>query len=164
MSHLPAMIAAPSLLLLGACVYEGSGDPPPLAPLAADRDEPVLALFERALAGYFSSASPNPPTTCAQFSPAPLTAAQEEALILRFVRLAPAARCRAEGSGVVDSITGEPAALVQVYEFRCANEVLCTGWVTYPSAPSVRHTIRYREGFWRDDADPRIILTGDEAR
>jgi hypothetical protein len=163
MSRLLATIATLSLLL-GACAYDGSGDPPPLAALAADRDEPVLALFERALSGYFTSAGQNSPTTCAQLSPMPLAAGQEEALILRFVRLAPAARCRAEGSGVVDVVTGKPAALVQVYEFRCVSETLCTAWVTYPGAPSQRHTIRYRDGFWKHDADPRIILTGEEAR
>ena len=158
----PASITAALALLTGACAYQGPRDP--LAPLAFDRKQPALALFERALAGYFAGAGPNPPTTCAQFSPAPLSAEQEEALILRFVRLAPAARCRAEGSGVVDSVTGERAVLVQVYEFKCASETLCTAWVTYPGTPSQRHTIRYREGVWKHDADPRIILTGDAAR
>ena len=155
-------LAAASAFFAGACAYQGPADP--LRPLAFDRDKPVLVLFERALAGYFSSAGSSPPTTCAQLSPTPLSAEQEEALILRFVRLAPAARCRAEGSGVVDSVTGAPAALVQVYEFRCASETLCTAWVTYSGSPSARHTIRYRQGVWKHDADPRIILTGDEAR
>lgn len=143
-----------SMLTVSACAPM---EPDPLEPLVRDRAQPVLALFERALAGYFIDAGPNPPTTCAQLSPTPLTAKQEEALILRFVRLAPAARCRSQGSGVVDSVTGEPAALVQVYEFRCVSETLCTAWVSYPSRPAERHTIRYREGLWLDAADPRII-------
>jgi len=161
MSRRLASIAVAFSLLAGACVQERPGD---LAPLAVDREQPVLALFERALATYFLDAGGSPSTTCAQLSPAPLTAQQEEALIVRFVRLAPATRCRPEGSGVVDAVTGGPAALVQVYQFACASATQCSAWVTYPGSPSERHTIRYREGIWHDEADPRIILTGDDAR
>jgi hypothetical protein len=141
---------------LGACI-SGGGDPPPLPPLAEDQRQPVLALFEHVLTGYFAEAGARGPTVCATLSPRPLTAEQEEALILRFVRLAPAARCRAHGSGVVDSITGEPARMVQVYEFACRSDTLCSGWAAVPGKPATRYAMRFDAGAWRFDADPRII-------
>ena len=108
---------------LGACV-SGGGAPPPLPPLADDAEQPALALFEHVLTGYFAAFGANPPTTCAALAPEPLTAEQEEELIVRFVRLAPASRC---ASGA-DGITGEAAALVQVYELACRTPDRCTGW------------------------------------
>ena len=61
------------MLSLGACA-SGSGAPPPPAPLAEDREQPVLALFEHVLTGFFAGAGPDAPTTCARFSPTPLEA------------------------------------------------------------------------------------------
>src|SRR5688572_11611902 len=95
-------------LALGACI-SGGGEPPPLTPLAEDREQPVLALFEHVLTGHFAAFGANPPTTCAVLRPAPLSAKQEEALIVRFVRLAPASRCAAAGGAWRDAITEEPA-------------------------------------------------------
>lgn len=132
----------------GACVYDG-GDPPPLPRLAEDPEQPELALLEHLLTGYFAGAGANAPTTCAALSPRALTPEQEEALIVRFVRLAPAARCRAEGSGVVDSFTGEPARVVRVDDFACADAVRCTARATAPGGPSTRYALRYEEGAWR---------------
>src|SRR6478735_466786 len=111
-------IAIGMAFALGACA-SGGGEPPPLAPLAGDREQPVLALFEHVLTGYFAGAGASGPTTCARLSPTPLTAAQETALIKRFVRLAPAERCVGAAQGTVDAITGEAAHVVQVYQFAC---------------------------------------------
>src|SRR5690242_15679103 len=130
---------------LGACA-SGVGEPPVLAPLAGDREQPVLALFEHVLTGYFAGAGATGPTTCARLSPRPLTAAQETALIKRFVRLAPAERCIAAGQGTVDVITGEVAQLVQVYEFACASPELCSGWAAVPGAPATRYALRFVDG------------------
>jgi len=143
-------------LALGACA-SGGGEPPPLAPLAGDREQPVLALFEHVLSGYFAGAGAGGPTTCAQLAPAPLTAEQETALIARFVRLAPAERCVVAAQGVSDAITGEPAQLVQVYAFACESADLCSGWATVPGAPATRYAMRFESGAWRFDGDRRII-------
>jgi hypothetical protein len=148
-----AMIAA---LPLAACV-SGGGEPRPPAPLAEDREQPVLALFEHVLTGYFAAFGANPPTTCATLRPGPLSAEQEEALIVRFVRLAPASRCVAAGAGLTDSITGEPAQRVEVYSFTCASPELCTGWVTAPGHASTRYAMRFEHGAWRFTADLRRI-------
>jgi hypothetical protein len=141
---------------LGACA-SGGGAPPPPAPLAGDREQPVLALFEHVLTGYFAGAGASGPTICARFSPTPLTAEQETALIARFVRLAPAERCRAGAQGPTDAITGEPAQLVQVYEFACRDDGLCSGWVQVPGAPATRYAMRFEGGSWRFDGDRRIL-------
>lgn len=149
-------IAIGMALALGACA-SGGGEPPPLAPLAADREQPVLALFEHVLTGYFAAAGASGPTACARLSPAPLTAEQERELIARFVRLAPAERCPSGAQGPVDAITGEAAAVVQVYEFACRNPELCSGWVQAPGAPATRYAMRFEGGMWRFDSDRRII-------
>jgi hypothetical protein len=143
-------------LALSACA-SGGGEPPPLPPLAGDREQPVLALFEHVLTGYFAGAGPGGPTTCAQLGPTPLTAEQETALIARFVRLAPAERCVAAGQGMADAITGEAAQAVQVYEFTCQSAALCSGWVAVPGAPATRYAMRFEGGAWRFDSDRRII-------
>src|SRR6478735_10955563 len=119
---------------LGACA-SGGGELPAPASLAGDREQPVLALFEHVLTGYFAGAGANGPTTCARLSPQPLSAEQEQALIVRFVRLAPAERCIAAEQGTVDAITGGPAHVVQVYQFACPGAGLCSGWVAVPEAP-----------------------------
>jgi hypothetical protein len=144
------------MLSLGACA-SGGGAPPPPAPLAEDREQPVLALFEHVLTGYFSGAGASGPTVCPVQSPEGLTAEQEQALIVRFVRLAPAERCSSGAQGPVDAITGEPAALLQVYDFACRSPDLCTGWVQAPGAPATRYAMRFAGGAWRFDGDRRIL-------
>jgi hypothetical protein len=134
----------------------GGGAPPPLPALSADQDAPVLALFAHVLADYFAGAGANAPTTCATLRPGPLTAEQEEALIIRFVRLAPVERCKAEGSERVDAITGSPAALVEVYDFACANETLCGGWAAVPGRPATRYVLQFENDAWRVTGDTRI--------
>lgn len=141
---------------LGACAV-GGGAPPPLVPLAQDSEQPVLALFEHVLTGYFARAGAGGPTTCARLSPTPLTDVQERALIARFVRLAPAERCAAAGDGAVDAITGQAAQVVQVYEFACQSPALCSGWVAIPGATAARYTIRFEGGAWRFDSDRRAL-------
>lgn len=143
-------------LTLGACV-SGGGAPPPLPPLAEDAGQPVLALFEHVLTGHFAAFGANPPTTCAELRPTPLSAEQEEALIVRFVRLAPASRCLATAGGPTDAITSERAALVQVYDFACPTPTQCTGWVAAPGSPAARYAMRFEGGQWRFTRDPRLI-------
>ena len=141
---------------LGACA-SGGGEPPPPAPLAGDREQPVLALFEHVLTGYFAGAGASGPTTCARLSPGPLSAEQEQALIVRFVRLAPAERCQTGAQGPVDAITGDPAQVVQVYQFACQGADLCSAWVATPGAPATRYAMRFEGSVWRFDSDRRII-------
>lgn len=149
-------IAIAMALTLGACA-SGTGAPPPLPPLAGDREQPALALFEHVLTGHFAAAGAGAPTTCAKFSPVPLTAEQETALIERFVRLAPAERCIGGGQGTIDAITGEPAQLVQVYEFACQSPERCAGWIAAPGTSATRYAMRYEGGEWRFDSDRRIV-------
>lgn len=146
-------------LLVAACAPATTPADPPTgpAPLANDRTQPVLALFEHVLGDWFAAGSTSVPTTCAMLRPMPLNAQQEEALILRFVRLAPAARCRVQGSGTTDAITGQPAAVVQVYDFACADAGHCTGWAMQPGRPAVRHAMRFEAGAWRFVSDRRIL-------
>jgi hypothetical protein len=142
---------------LAACVSD-SGAPPPLPVLAEDSSRPMLALFEHVLTGYFAEAGAQGPTVCAMLSPKPLSDEQEEALILRFVRLAPADRCRAAEDGTWrDAITGEIAQTVRIYDFECREETPCAGWASVPGRPAMRYTMRFDGGTWRFDGDPRII-------
>lgn len=151
-----------ALMGLAACAPASTPADPPTPgtqppPLAQDRAQPVLALFEHVLVPYFAAGGAALPTTCATLRPAALTAAQEEALILRLPRLAPAARCRAAGAGYVDAITGKPAAAVQVYEFACADADHCTGWVMLPGKPATRYTMEFAGGTWRFAGDRRLL-------
>jgi hypothetical protein len=141
--------------LPAACTVENAPIPrlPPPAALAQDQAQPVLALFEHVLTGYFAGAGPNTPTTCAALRPRPLGAAQEQALIKRFVRLAPASRCAARPGGKVDDITGAVAAVIEVSDFACRSEVLCAGSVTVPGKPAVRYALRFVDGAWRVEGD-----------
>jgi hypothetical protein len=153
---MPRRFALVTPLALAACV-SGAGEPPPLPPLAEDREQPVLALYELVLTAHFAAFGANPPTTCAALRPGPLGAGQEQALIVRFVRLAPSGRCRAQGAGQVDAITGGPAGVVEVYDFACRDAAHCTGWVTAPGRPATRYAMRYEGGLWHLSADPRLI-------
>jgi hypothetical protein len=143
-------------LTLVACI-SGVGEPPPLPPLAEDQEQPALALFEHVLTGHFATFGANPPTTCAVLRPGPLSAEQEEALIVRFVRLAPASRCVAVGSAWQDSITGKPAQVVEVYDFACRTLTQCTGSVAAPGSPVARYAMRFEAGRWSFTRDPRLI-------
>ena len=143
-------------LCLGACI-SGGGEPPPLTPLAEDQEQPVLALFEHVLTGHFATFGANPPTTCARLRPGPLSDEQEEALIVRFVRLAPASRCVAAGSGWTDAITEQPAQVVEVYDFACQSPSQCRGWVSAPGSPAARYAMQFDAGEWRFTRDPRLI-------
>jgi len=153
MRRLASLFAA---LGVAACVYDGGG-PPPMSPLAHDRSQPALALFEHVLTDYFARVGANTPTVCASLVPRPLTAEQEQALIARFDRLAPADRCQAAAGGWRDAITGEAAEVVQLYDFACGSETSCTGWVRAPGKPATRYTLRFADGAWHFDGDPRIL-------
>jgi hypothetical protein len=143
-------------MTLSACV-SGGGAPPDLPPLAEDQEQPALALFEHVLTGHFAAFGANPPTTCALLRPGPLSAAQEEALIIRFVRLAPASRCVATAGGWRDKITEGPALVVEVYDFACASPTQCAGWATAPGSPAKHYAMRFERGAWRFTADPRLL-------
>lgn len=150
-------IASAALLLLAGCAAQQAITPPPLPRLAEDPRQPALALLEHVLTGHFAAAGPSVPTTCAALSPTALTAAQEKALMVRQVRLAPATRCQAGEDGLVDSITGEAAQRVQVYEFACASATLCSAWVARPDAQPARYVLRFTDEAWRFDSAPQWV-------
>jgi len=143
-------------LSLGACV-SGGGAPPALPPLAEDSEQPLLALFEHVLTAHFITFGANPPTTCAALREGGLTAEQEQELTARFVRLAPASRCKPEGAELRDAFTGEPARMVEVYDFVCREPLRCTGWVAAPGRPATRYAMRYEDGAWRFAEDLRRV-------
>lgn len=143
-------------LTLGACVA-GGGAPPPLPPLAQDQEQPALALLEHVLTGHFAAFGANPPTTCVVLRPEPLSAGQEEALIIRFVRLAPASRCVPAAGGWRDALTEKPAQVVELYDFACRAPDLCTGWISTPGSPAARYAMRFEGSQWRFTRDPRLI-------
>lgn len=149
-------------LLVAACAPASTPADPPSgpaapAPLARDRAQPVLALFEHVLEPYFAAGGTALPTTCASLRPTPLTAGQEEALILRLPRLAPAARCRAVGAAFEDTITRKPAAVVQVYEFACRDAANCTGWAMLPGRPATQYTMIFTGSAWQFTGDRRLL-------
>jgi hypothetical protein len=142
---------------LGASV-SGGGQPPPLAPLAEDSEQPLLALFEHVLTGHFATFGANPPTTCATLRPGGLSAEQEQELIARFVRLAPAGRCKTVADGWRDAFTDEPAQVVEVYDFVCREPLQCRGWVAAPGRPATRYAMRFEDGAWRFAEDLRRVV------
>ncbi|OYW44519.1 MAG: hypothetical protein B7Z08_09265 [Sphingomonadales bacterium 32-68-7] len=135
------------------------GDPPLPAPLADDRARPALALIEQVLSEHFAAqaGAAGPTTTCVSLAPEPLTADDEAALMGRFVRLAPASRCRPGAAGPSDAIVGTPAELIQVYEFACQSDERCAGWVTRSGRPATRYAMEWRDGAWRFTADRRLL-------
>jgi len=143
-------------LALGACV-SGGGAPPPLAPLAEDAEQPMLALFEHVLTGHFATFGASSPTVCAVLRSGELSAEQEQALMTRFVRLAPASGCKAAGAEWRDAITDEPAQVIEVYDFVCREPLRCTGWAIAPQRPATRYAMRFEDGAWRFTADLRMI-------
>jgi hypothetical protein len=152
------LLLAVAPLLLGACVNEPAAGSP-LPPLARDREEPALALVEHVLTEHFAgqAAASDPPTTCVELKPTGLTAAQEEALIARFPRLAPRGRCETERPPPSDEFTGERAVLVQVYDFQCSDADHCTAWVSRPGSPAMRYTLTFESGAWSFAGDRRIL-------
>ena len=155
-------LAAASLLaacgVLAGCVYDAAPGTT-LPDLSRDATQPELALLDHVLRGYFVGAGSgvDRPTTCASLAPEPLGAAREQELIVRFVRLAPLSRCEARNEDAIDSITGETATVVRVYEFACTEPTRCTAWATVPGRPATRHAMHYEQGAWRFTSDRRII-------
>jgi hypothetical protein len=148
------------ILLLAGCVPAPQGEdapPPPYPALSADRAQPLLALAEHVLGSHFVGDTAGMPSTCLVVRPTALTAQQEEDLVLRFTRLAPAQRCRADGAGHVDTITGQPAQVIQLYDFACTAATRCTGWAMLPGQPATRYTMDYRDGAWAFAGDRRLI-------
>ena len=154
---------------LAACVNTPALNTPDQDPdlplLAADRDEPRLALVEHVLANYFASDIVSPPTVCAAIhdgrSEEALPAEQETALIARFPRLAPLSRCTRSGSAWVDSETDTPALVFTVHNFSCPSETSCTGWASYTagrtSSPATMYTMTYDGNRWTFERDRRLI-------
>jgi hypothetical protein len=146
-------LALPAALHLTGCAYDGAPAATDLAPLAQDPRQPALALLEHVLTGHFAEAGAAAPTTCASLAPTALTDEQEEALIVRLVRLAPGARCVERDGTTIDAITGDRAQRVQVYQFACTTSTLCHAWVARPGRAPVRHSVRFEAGRWSFDND-----------
>jgi hypothetical protein len=146
-------MALTATLQMAGCAYDGAPAAINLAPLAQDPRQPALALLEHVLTGHFVESGAAAPTTCATLAPTALTDEQEEALIVRLVRLAPGARCVERDGATVDAITGDRAERVQVYQFACTTSRLCHAWVGRPGRAPVRHNLRFEAGSWSFDND-----------
>ena len=154
--------------LIGACVYNLPMDEvvdPALPPLATDRAEPRLALAEHLLAEYFASDIVASPTICLAVSDGRSEAAlppdQETALVARFPRLAPFARCTWAQGGWRDTESDEPALVFTIHNFACASETACSGWASYTAgattSPSTLYRMAYEGGRWTFERDRRLI-------
>ena len=143
------LIAALAPLAIAGCTY-GSGGPPPLPPLAENRNQPAAALAEHVLSDHFARQAGNAdvPTTCISVAAPALNARQEQALIARFPRLAPLERCQGSG-GNSDAITGERAEVLRIEAFSCSNGDTCSGWVATPDGANARYVMRWGIGGWR---------------
>jgi len=157
-AHFRVLPSLLPLLLLGACVSEPSAAPP-LPPLARDQGEPALALIEHVLSEHFAGQEVNadPPTTCVELNPTSLTAAQEQALIARFPRLAPRDRCVTDVPPPSDEFTGERAVVVRVYGLECSDAAHCTAWVARPGSAAMRYTMTFEGSAWSFAGDKRIV-------
>lgn len=161
-------MAAGSALLAG-CVYGEAMDEvsrADLPPLAADRAEPRLALAEHLLAGYFTADIVAPPTVCLAISegrqPDGLPPGQETALIARFARLAPFARCGWQEGAWRDVASEEPALVFTIHSFECSSDVACQAWAGYTagatSSSSALYRMAYADGRWTFERDRRLIM------
>ncbi len=166
MRHAMALVFA---LLLAACVYDSPMDetgPADLAPLAVDRDQPRLALAEHLLADYFAADIVAPPTVCLGISEGnsveALPDVDETALIARFDRLAPFARCDWQQAGWQDRTSGKPALVFTIHSFVCSSDTDCQGWAGYTagatSSLSALYRMRFEDGRWDIERDLRLIM------
>lgn len=166
------MVRPGLMLMMGTaltgCVYSAPMDPSDadaLPPLAADRAEPRLALAEHLLAEYFASDIADRPTVCLAVSDGrsetALPPVQETALIARFPRLAPFARCSWSPQGWRDAESDVAALVFTIHSFTCADEARCSGWASYTagaiSAPSALYRMAFAAGRWSFERDLRLI-------
>ncbi len=153
---------------LTGCVYSApldSSEADALPPLAADRAEPRLALAEHLLAEYFASDIADRPTVCLAVSEgrseAALPPEQETALLTRFARLAPLARCTWGAQGWRDAESEVAALVFTIHSFTCAGETSCSGWASYTAgsapAPSALYRMAFAGGRWSFERDLRLI-------
>lgn len=152
------LIPALAVLPLAACVApQADGSAP--RPLAGDQARPQLALLEQVLREHFAGrgSGAEAPTTCVSRLPRPLTVDEEQALMARFVRLAPLARCRTGPDGPIDSIVGTRAEVIELYEFACTDAAHCLGWINRPGRPATRYAMEWQDGAWRFASDARLI-------
>ena len=149
---------------------EGSSthSPKDLSSLAAQQDQPLLALADHVLGGYFASDVVSQPTVCLAVhdgrEEAALPPEDERALMMRYVRLSPMSRCVRQGPSLIDGETREPALLFQLHSFTCADSEHCTGFSGYEAGDQQSPTSLYRMTWdgaaWQFQRDQRLL--GDQ--
>jgi hypothetical protein len=163
-------IAAVLLALpLGACVVPEDGgrtrSPRDLPSLAAQQEQPLLALADHLLGNYFASDVVSQPTVCLAISDGreetALPPQDERALMMRHVRLSPMSRCVRSGLSLVDGETGGPALLFAVHSFTCAEAGRCTGFAGFSAGDQQSLSSLYRMtwagGAWQFEQDRRLL-------
>lgn len=177
--HLALSASIVSSLLLGACTLPVNHELI-RAPntVADDPRHPELALLEVRLAEHFAKFAGTPPTTCAGFAPGTpvdrrrvggLADGEERRLMRRFPALAPFDRCspvmHTDGTQFyVDSITGEPAAMIDVHGLDCTGPAECRGYAGYRLDETRNgwryYVARFSDGKWRvREEELDIIVT-----
>lgn len=141
--------------------------------LAAESDDPVLALLEYRIAELIERKPDLPDAICAgwrseggMMDVAALPADKEARLQRRFARVVPFAQCTIEDN-TVRTRAGQPAILFDVHELECAHPGDCTAWAGYTQTPRINgwnyFRARFRNGYWQiRPEDLGIELTAAE--
>lgn len=155
-------LEAPLPLLLAACSTPQEAGPPSLV---NDRSQPVAALLDHVLDGYFSGPEYDGFTVCAAATdgrePAALPFEQEAALLARHHSLAPFDACSMIDGAWQNVDTDTPAQVFEVHSFSCPAAAHCTGFITFTRRNTVLHNELYRmtftDGAWHFEQDRRLI-------
>ena len=165
------LLACVPLLALAGCVLplNASTAQHEFSP-AGDPDAPQLALLEfRIEREYVRYGSAR--LLCAAVGRAdaqqPLAEEDQQRLMIRFPALAPLSRCEMREGEYVDAITGEPAAVIELFDFTCDTATRCHGSAGFRYGANVAgftiYDLEYA-GYWRVREEPNnIVLTGDGA-
>ncbi|MES2700327.1 MAG: hypothetical protein V4647_12030 [Pseudomonadota bacterium] len=159
-------------LLIAACTLphedaphedEPQGNGP--ASFADDRSQPVAALLDHVLEGYFASPEHDGYTVCAATTDGREAAAlpfeQEAGLMARHVSLASFDACSLVDGAWQNVDSGTLAQVFEVHSFSCTDIDHCSGFVTFTRRDTVLHNSLYRmtfaDGAWQFSEDRRLI-------
>lgn len=165
-----ATVYSAGLLALAGCTYpqepaRQTDADTALPSLAADKSQPLLALMDHMLHGYFASDVARRPTVCVAMhdgrSEVALPEEAELALMMRYEALAPFARCGWIDNAWQDTETSEPAMVFNIHSFTCADDANCSGFGGYiagqTSSLSSMYTMKYESGAWNFTRDQRLV-------
>jgi hypothetical protein len=149
-------------LLLAACTTPQEAGPPSFV---NDRSQPVAALLDHVLEGYFASPAHDGYTVCAATTDGREAAAlpfeQETALMARHISLSSFDACNMIDGAWQNVDSGTLAQVFEVHSFSCTNADHCSGFVTFTRSSTVLHNSLYRmafaDGAWQFSEDRRLM-------